>query len=225
MVVNIIIIAAIGLVLTAAFAGLLYFAIAQTKSSIKGNLKNLEDELNQKKATKDQIEGMYQAMVDLGTMRQLIQEHRTFEESLKAERGRITITQAELETVETRLRELEEIERELEASGIETKEEMKILEKKEAELKQKNETLKSKIQNSLSQIDEVMGTIESNSVVQEQVAAMQTELLQTQEKIDVLLVQIEQGNEQYFILKKRYDALDIEYAQLYEKFAEVEGDE
>jgi hypothetical protein len=35
--------------------------------------------------------------------------------------------------------------------------------------------------------------------------------------------EIQKGNDQYFILKKRYDALDIEYAQLYEKFAEQQG--
>jgi hypothetical protein len=34
-------------------------------------------------------------------------------------------------------------------------------------------------------------------------------------------MQIEAGNEQYFILKQVYDALDIEYAQLYEKFADA----
>ena len=68
-----------------------------------------------------------------------------------------------------------------------------------------------------------MGEIELSTVAQEQMAAMQTELLQTERKVDVLIVQIEEGNEQYFILKKRYDALDIEYAQLYEKFAAVEG--
>jgi len=38
--------------------------------------------------------------------------------------------------------------------------------------------------------------------------------------LSALLLQVEQGNEQYFQMKKRYDALDIEYAQLYEKFSE-----
>ncbi len=52
---------------------------------------------------------------------------------------------------------------------------------------------------------------------------MKAELLQTLERIDMLLVQIEQGNEQYFIMKRRYDALDIEYAQLFEKFSEAES--
>ena len=139
-------------------------------------------------------------------------------------RGRITITQAELETVEGRLRELEEIERELEASGIETKEEINILEKKQADLASKNQTLQGKISESTQKLEAILGEMEFTAQQQEQIDAMKSQLLQTQEKIDTLLVQCEEGNQQYFILKQRYDALDIEYAQLYEKFAEAEGE-
>jgi chromosome segregation ATPase len=158
-------------------------------------------------------------MIDVGSIRELISELGGLEESLKAERGRITITQAELETVETRLRELEEIERELEASAIETKEELNILKKKEKELRSKNDELKQRIAEATGGLEKLLSEVELSSQAQEQMTAMQTELLATQEKIDVLILQIEQGNEQYFILKKRYDALDIEYAQLYEKFS------
>jgi hypothetical protein len=52
---------------------------------------------------------------------------------------------------------------------------------------------------------------------------MKAEIEKAEEQIETLLTQITAGNEQYFILKKRYDALDIEYAQLYEKFAEQQG--
>jgi chromosome segregation ATPase len=144
-------------------------------------------------------------------------------ESLKAERGRNTITQAELETVEGRLRELEEIERELEASGIETKEELKILNKKERELSNKNDALKEEIAASMQKVGELMSQMQVSAEMQAQVDEMKVDLLQTQDKIAMLLQQIEQGNEQYFILKKRYDALDIEYAQLFEKFSEAEA--
>jgi hypothetical protein len=54
-----------------------------------------------------------------------------------------------------------------------------------------------------------------------QLEAIKTDLLRTEQKTDELLMQIEAGNEQYFILKQVYDALDIEYAQLYEKFADA----
>ncbi|MCB0332030.1 MAG: hypothetical protein KDD55_00955 [Bdellovibrionales bacterium] len=215
----------VGIVTAVAAAGLLFFAIQQNQGGIVKNLKRLETEHEKKSEFKERIEGFYSEMVDLGTIRQVIAEVTSIEEALKAERGRITITQAELETVETRLRELEEIERELEASGIETKEEFSILQKKQQELATKNTQLKEKIQASLAELDNLMQEVELNSQMQEQVMIMKTELLQTEEKIDLLLLQVEDGNEQYFILKKRYDALDIEYAQLYEKFAEAEDED
>jgi acyl carrier protein phosphodiesterase len=35
-----------------------------------------------------------------------------------------------------------------------------------------------------------------------------------------MLNQIQDTNEQYFNLKRRYDALDVEYAQLYQQLTE-----
>ena len=86
----------------------------------------------------DQIRECVQNLVPLQEVRRLVGEIVVIQEALRAERGRTTISQAELKTVEGRLRELEEIERELEASGLETKEELNILEKKHKELTQKN---------------------------------------------------------------------------------------
>lgn len=220
-----IVIIIVGLISALISIGAIFFAITKNQAGIKKNINRLSDEKEKKVELKEKIEGIYSSMVDVGTMRKIVGDIGSVEDALKAERGRITITQAELETVETRLRELEEIERELEASGIETKEELKILEKKQKDLASKNSALKEKIQKSLAELEKLMGEVEMSAQMQEQILAMKTELLQTEEKIDIILLQIEGGNEQYFILKQRYDALDIEYAQLYEKFAEAEGDD
>jgi chromosome segregation ATPase len=179
-------------------------------------------ELGAKQELAAKLRSLYSTMVDTNSARNKIREIKALQETLKAERGRITITQAELETVETRLRELEEIERELEASGLETKEELTILEKKQRELVSKNDALKNKIADSAQQWEQLLKEIESNSQLFERAQAAKMELITTEERISTLMLQIEQGNEQYFILKRRYDALDIEYAQLYEKFSESE---
>ncbi len=202
--------------------GYLFFYVSQQKGGGGGGVSKFREELDMRRGLKEQIESLYSQMSDLGGLRKQGRLLITIKESLKTERGRITITQAELETVEARLRELEEIERELAASNIDTQEEIKILEKKRADLANKNGHLKEQISTSLSQIDAVLGELEMSAQMQEQVQAMKMEILQTQEKIDVLLLQIETGNDQYFVLKKRYDALDIEYAQLYEKFSTTE---
>jgi len=182
--------------------------------------QNLIDEVEQKRTMSERFKALSAEMMNLEELKVKVRDVITARESLKAERGRVTITQAELETIEVRLRELDEIARELEASSIETKEEVKILQKKEKDLVSKNEQLRQQIADSLSQMDQLISQIEMSAQLQEQVAKMRAQLAKSEEQIQTLLDEIQQGNEQYFILKKRFDALDIEYAQLYEKFAE-----
>ncbi len=213
----------VGLVSAGGMAGMLYASLASKRKVVKSGLAKLQEALSSRVELKSKIEGLYDQMVDIGSLRKLVEDLKSLQESLKAERGRITITQAELETVETRLRELEEIERELEASAVDTKEEMNILKKKQGDLAQKNGALKSQLNSSLEQLDQVLSEVEMSAEMQGDIASIKTELMSTQGQIDTLLLNIEQGNDQYFVLKKRYDALDIEYAQLYEKFSEIES--
>ena len=212
----------VGIVEAIILGVVMHFSVSKGRSSVRGYLVTLQKDTETKSEIQDRFKELYGTMIDIGSIRTKGDEYLSFQESLKAERGRITITQAELETVEGRLRELEEIERELEASGIETKEEINILEKKQTDLRGRNETLQGKISESTQKLEQVMTEIELTAQQQEQIDAMKGQLISTQEKIDTLITQCEEGNAQYFILKKRYDALDIEYAQLYEKFSAME---
>lgn len=220
---GIIIIFVIALGSAGAFVALMYMAIAKRRHSARDAVKSLEVEVDSRVELKGEIEKIYAEMVEVGALRKILDEVQLVQESLKAERGRIMITQAELETVEARLRELEEIEREYEASGLETKQELTILQKKQEELAGKNKALRDQIAMNNDQLGKLMGDLQLSAQSIEQLQRMQSELVRTQEKIDTLLVQIEQGNDQYFNFKRRYDALDIEYAQLYEKFSELEA--
>ena len=213
----------IGVIEALLIAGALFFIQNKKGGGSSAASASLTEELSTRLALKQEIEGIFGQMIGWGDLRSRASELGTLRDALKLERGRVTITQAELETVETRLRELDEIDREIQASGIETKEELRILNKKEKDLKTKNETLKAQLQASLGQLDALMSQIEMSSQMQEQVSLMKTQLVQTEQQIDELLMQIEMGNESYFVLKQTYDALDIEYAQLYEKFSEAEA--
>lgn len=213
----------ISIIEAALFAGGLLFLFAKSSGGSTQAVGQLADVVKQRQGLLTELEGLSAELVNVDLLKDKGKELIELLESLKAERGRNTITQAELETVESRLRELEEIERELEASGIETKEELKILNKKQKDLSAKNDTLKEQIAASLSQMDQFMSQMQLTSEMQSQIDTMKTQLVLTQQKIDTLLMNIELGNEQYFILKKRYDALDIEYAQLFEKFSEAEA--
>lgn len=195
----------------------------QTRSGAKASATLLiyDEEIERRQKLFDDIAAQYGARYPWAVVRESANDLIEAKEVVKQERGRITITQAELETIENRLRELDEVEREIQASGIETKEELRILNKKEADLRTKNENLKGKIQDAISHLNSISSQIESNAQLMAQLEAIKTDLLRTEQKTDELLMQIEAGNEQYFILKQVYDALDIEYAQLYEKFADA----
>jgi len=195
----------------------------QTRSGAKASATLLiyDEEIERRQKLFDDIAAQYGARYPWAVVRESANDLIEAKEVVKQERGRITITQAELETIENRLRELDEVEREIQASGIETKEELRILNKKEADLRTKNENLKGKIQDAISHLNSISSQIESNAQLMAQLEAIKTDLLRTEQRTDELLMQIEAGNEQYFILKQVYDALDIEYAQLYEKFADA----
>ncbi len=199
------------------------FIFLRARSANEGKVKQFEliqDEVRQKRDIWSKVEV---AQTELATQVDIRQVGRDFIESreiLKVERGRVTITQAELETLEGRMRELEEMGRELEASQTETKEELKILRRKEEDMLSKNDSLRGQIADSLAKMEGLLTEIELTAQMQKQVAVMKSELLRSEEKIQTMLNQIQQYNEQYFNLKRRYDALDVEYAQLYQQLTE-----
>lgn len=180
----------------------------------------LEDELQQKRDLWAKVEAVQGELAEEPELRRVGREYLNARDLIKAEKGRATITQSELETLDVRMRELEEIGRELEASQTETKEELKIIRRKEDDLRSKNESLRGQIADSLAKMESLIAEIEMTAQMRNQVAVMRSELLKSEEKIQRMLDQIQESNEQYFNLKRRYDALDVEYAQLYQQLSE-----
>ena len=149
-----------------------------------------------------------------------VKKYQVAKEFLKEEQGRYVIAQAELDSLENRLRELDEAARELEASSTETKEELKIIEKKQNDLKSKKEDLRTQIDDSTKKIEELVVEIELSTQMRERVLRMKSELLKAEERIGTTMVEIDRLNDQYFTMKKKYDALDVEFAQLFQQFSE-----
>jgi chromosome segregation ATPase len=180
----------------------------------------LQDELQQKRDLWFKVEAVKPELADDAELRRVGRDFLDTRDALKIEQGRVVITQSELEGLEGRMREIEEIGRELEASQTETKEELKILQRKEEDLRSKNESLRGQIADSLAKMDNLMTEIEMTAQMQNQVAIVKSELLKTEERTQTMLDQIQESNEHYFNLKRRYDALDVEYAQLYQQLTE-----
>jgi hypothetical protein len=139
------------------------------------------------------------------------------EEALRTEKGRLAITQAESEAVDLRLRELEEIEKELENSSIEAGREMEMLRAQERDMEQQNNKIRDQLDSSMIQLDKLLHELSSSQAAVDRLNIAKTELINSQKQLQFYQEQISMLNQRYADLKRAYDALDIEYAQLYEK--------
>jgi len=147
----------------------------------------------------------------------LVEQAKNVEEEVRTEKGRITITEAELEAVDVRLRELEELKRELEMSSIDAIRELELLRAQERDITQQNDGLKGQLKNTFQELDQLLEMLASNTEAVNRLHAAKKELMESEVKHQFYQEQIALLNQKYVGLKKAYDALDIEYAQLYEK--------
>jgi len=139
------------------------------------------------------------------------------ENILNAEKGKQAIAEAEIEALDIRLRELEELKRELEVSNMDAIKEVEMLKAQERDMANKNLGIQDQLKNSLDQIEILVSMLSSNAKAVEQLNKSKTELIEVEKNIAFYEIEITKINKQYVVLKKAYDALDIEYAQLYEK--------
>ncbi len=178
-------------------------------------------------ASVNDIKERYQTICD-----QLVPSHsaialgselRTLEENVKGENIKVSVSLSEIQALEMRLQELEEIRREIEVSASEVKDELQSLKEREADLLLRRQELEVMLQASAEKMSTISSELAISDEMQVQIERMQGELVSTQDQCDRLLEQIKQGNEQCILMKQRYNALDIEYALLYERFARIEA--
>jgi chromosome segregation ATPase len=169
------------------------------------------------------LEAAKPRVVPINQVLPLVKELETLDDELKNKNVKVSIALSELEAVEFRQQELEEIRREVEVSAAEIKDELRALQEREAELRSRREELESMLQASVEKMSTIASELSMSDEMQMQIERMQGELVSTQDQCDKLLLQIQQGNEQCIAMKQRYNALDIEYALLYERFARLES--
>lgn len=141
----------------------------------------------------------------------------TLAEDLKTEENRAELTKSELAAQENRLRELDEIERELEISNFEAAKELAELRAEEERIADRNLELRKELNDSLGKIDRLLVELKHSKEAVEKLNRTKSELVAAEEKIDWFEREITEINGKYAMMKNSYDALDIEYAQLYEK--------
>ena len=201
--------------------GAIYVLLGKRFSADDEQLKRNLEVLKEEEKTKEQILRDV-ATLALGYVTKdyfgtLDEQAKAAEEELRAEKGRLTITEAELEAVDVRLRELEELKRELEMSSIDAIRELELLRAQERDIASQNDALKNMLKNSMEQLDSLLEMLASSAEAVERLQAAKKELIESETKMTFYQEQITLLNHKYMGLKKAYDALDIEYAQLYEK--------
>ena len=213
----IVIVVLIFLLAAGGIVGTLFYQLNTRKALLERNVSVLKKEYQLKEAMLKELAEAARGLAPAGDSSSLKDKVAELEERLRAEQGRLTITQAELEAVDSRLRELEEVERELEASAIESAKEVEMLRSQARDIENRNEVLKQQLQLSFDQIEILVSQFGNSQATVDQLNAMKTALVETQERIEYYSAEISDLNERYGKLKAAYDALDIEYAQLYEK--------
>jgi len=188
----------------------------ESEKEIEEAFRSLQDLLARLEAAKPRDVAISQVLPP-------VKELQILDDELKSKNVKVSIALSELEAVEFRLQELEEIRREVEVSAAEIKDELRALQEREAELRSRREELESMLQASAERMSTIATELSMSAEMQMQIERMQGELVSTQDQCDKLLVQIQQGNEQCIAMKQRYNALDIEYALLYERFARLES--
>ncbi|MCB0324747.1 MAG: hypothetical protein KDD69_14290 [Bdellovibrionales bacterium] len=181
------------------------------------NLETVKEEEQTKLGVLGDLAEMTLGLVTPTRIQELEAKRGEAEESIRAEKGRLTITEAELEAVDTRLRELEELKRELEVSNMDAVKELEMLRAQERDIAAKNDALRNQINASVEQIEFLLEQLANSAEAVERLSAAKNELLDIEKQSSYYEEQIAAINMQYMNLKKAYDALDIEYAQLYEK--------
>lgn len=187
------------------------------EKSHQENLARAKKELEIKKSLLQQIAT---SVVGLTTEEKLAEAREglgEYEAILSSEKGKQAIAEAEIEALDIRLRELEELRRELEVSNMDAIKEVEMLKAQERDMSNKNLGIQDQLKSSLDQIDILIDMLQNNAKALEQLNKSKTELVEVEKNITFYEQEITKINKQYVTLKRAYDALDIEYAQLYEK--------
>ncbi|MCC6932520.1 MAG: hypothetical protein IT292_04610 [Deltaproteobacteria bacterium] len=184
---------------------------------LRENIVILRKEKEQKEIVAKEMVNSLSGYVNKEDYNKTVRHYEQVKETLEEEQDKSKLSSAELDHARQRASELEEISRELEASALEASKELEILKKQELDLGKQTEKIKVELDDSLEELDRLLEQLSHSQAAVQTLNKTKTELIESQEKVIWYQERITEVNQQYAQLKKAYDALDIEYAQLYEK--------
>ena len=148
-----------------------------------------------------------------------LKELSFLETKKRRENDEASITEAreKVEALKKKIADLDSLTEELKASLIESSKEMDMLRTQERELRDKSETMKVELEQVMTKLEQLLKDFSSSQEVVQTLNKIKEEILTCQEKMYWYQEKISEINMNYMQLKRVYDALDIEYNQLYEK--------
>lgn len=187
------------------------------RSGLEDAVMQLELEFKKKKELLARLRDITSGLQPKEEVFQRQRNLSNLEEEVRSCQGRVAIAEGELTAVEERLMELKEIEKELENSQVEAGRELEELRTQEKAIREQNESLSKALEEASERIDKLLSELSTSAVAVERLHKAKASLTSMQDQITHYEEEILQVNSQYSRLKRAYDALDIEYAQLYEK--------
>jgi len=139
--------------------------------------------------------------------------------SLNLEQSKINISSLELTVLEKRLREFSDLDQEFESSELETQELIKGFTTSLAELSSKL----SQLEFQLPVVNEALNELREVSDFEIFFSGMQSTLGEAILDFKSLTELFSQSFDLVRYLKVRFDALDVEFAELYERFGELDS--
>lgn len=201
--------------------GFTFYKIRKVRVDVENaHLTNLENTKGEFETKKKILEDLALAGQGLISEAEILEQKNSlveFENQINSEKGKCAVAEAELDALDVRLRELEELRRELEVSNMDAIKEVEMLRTQERDISNQNEAINEQLKSSVEQIDILLDVLHANVDAVAQLNKTRNEMIQTEKSIAYYEEEIAKINQQYVGLKRAYDALDIEYAQLYEK--------
>ena len=169
-----------GLLESIIVSAVVFCILLKKRLMVQGFNAKLKENLSSIDLVKQKVDSLMSQLVPFEELKGKVKELLKANKTLKLEKGRVSLTQAEQDTVDRRLRELEEIERELDASNIEVKKELDILDGKQREIKIKNESLNLKIQENLQEIERMVSEVKMEDNLKDEILEIKNRLVETQ---------------------------------------------
>jgi hypothetical protein len=210
-----------------AHAGVLHYVVRwrldESARHLRRVLRSATAELANKSDLETQLLDLYGQLLEFGDLANQVTELTKTKKRLADLDARFTQTQQKLDVAENRLRDLDEIDMELRNCAVELEEIEEKAAKKSADFRNKNQTLKTTLELVFSDAQPMLEEDGAPQQFRDTLHKFQESSPKLFGQFNIILDEVAGQYDAFLKFRKRYDALDIEYALLVSKVEEMEA--